>query len=75
MSRAWGVRIVTLIALIASIFVAGAPTAAAHDPDCLTSLHIGPLQVHEYCDGHRYDDSECLLTFKLMFVHEQLGCD
>lgn len=73
--RSWGFRALVIVTLIAAFVAGPAPTAAAHDPDCLTSFHFGPIQIHQYCDGHRRDDSDCTAGVTILFIQQRVGCD
>lgn len=64
-------------AIFAVLLLAAVPTpAAAHDPGCLASAHLGSVKAHVNCDAkNRNDDSDCLASFNVGPVHDDILCD
>ena len=75
MVNAGAVRAVFVASILAATGLVVAPSAAAHDPDCAFTFHEGTIQIHHDCDPWKRDESECFLTFKVLFVHQRVFCE
>lgn len=72
MGRTLRVGMVALGLLLFASMSVPAP-AAAHDPNCVASVHVMFVKQHVMCDGTDHEEV-CVLSTNIMFVHEDLLC-
>ncbi|HLE47959.1 MAG TPA: hypothetical protein VI818_06650 [Candidatus Thermoplasmatota archaeon] len=64
-----------VLGVVAGAFISLTPTAAAHDPECAATLHQGPAKVHVLCEPGAHDESDCVASVKVLFVHQRAMCE